>query len=123
MINHTVLIVEDSNTMRHLLVYMLKRLRGVSTDEANDGLAALRKVQKNRYDLIITDINMPLMDGFKLLSLIRHADPEVPIIVLTTEGGEADRERAMALGANAYLTKPIQAPTVDRVCRELLKIT
>ncbi len=106
--------------MRHLLVYTLRRLRGVTTEEAADGLEALRLVQERSYDLIITDINMPLMDGFKLLSMIRHADQQVPIIVLTTEGSETDKSRAMQLGANAYLTKPVQAPEVTRICTTLL---
>lgn len=117
---HSILIVEDSKTMRHLLVYTLRRLRGVTTEEAADGLEALRLVQERSYDLIITDINMPLIDGFKLLSMIRHADQQVPIVVLTTEGSASDRSRAMQLGANAYLTKPVQAPEVTRICTELL---
>ena len=67
---------------------------------------------------------MPVMDGLKLISLIRGEDNlrEMPIIVITTEGAKEDRERALALGANEYLTKPIQANRVLAVARALLKL-
>lgn len=106
--------------MRQLLVHSLKRLRGVQTEEASDGLDALKKIQQHSFDLIITDINMPLMDGFKLLAMIRTADQQVPIVVLTTEGSTSDRDRAMNLGANAFITKPVQAADVRDVCVKML---
>lgn len=122
MTRYAVLIVEDSVTMRQLLSFALRKLRVVDVDTADDGLDALKKLSAKPYDLVITDINMPMMDGFKLLSMIRHKDTEVPIIVITTEGSDDDRKRAMTLGANIYLTKPIQAPDVTRACRELLHL-
>ena len=83
----------------------------------------LRKVSSDHFDLALIDINMPVMDGLKLISLIRGEDNlrEMPIIVITTEGAREDRERALALGANEYLTKPIQANKVLRVAQSLLK--
>jgi two-component system chemotaxis response regulator CheY len=123
MARHRILIVEDSPTMRQLLVFALKRLKDVEIIEAQDGMDGLRKVSSDHFDLALVDINMPVMDGLKLISLIRGEDnlKDMPIIVITTEGAREDRERAIALGANEYLTKPIQANKVLRVAQGLLK--
>ena len=123
MARHRILIVEDSPTMRQLLVFALKRLKDVDIIEAQDGMDGLRKVSSDHFDLALVDINMPVMDGLKLISLIRGEDnlKDMPIIVITTEGAQEDRERAIALGANEYLTKPIQANKVLRVAQSLLK--
>ena len=123
MARHRILIVEDSPTMRQLLVFALKRLKEVDIVEAQDGMDGLRKVSSDHFDLALIDINMPVMDGLKLISLIRGEDnlKDMPIIVITTEGAREDRERALALGANEYLTKPIQANKVLRVAQGLLK--
>ena len=119
-----ILIVEDSPTMRQLLVFALRRLKNVEIVEAQDGMDGLRKVSSDHYDLALIDINMPVMDGLKLISLIRgdHNLREIPICVITTEGAKEDRERALSLGANEYLTKPIQANRVLAVARSLLKL-
>jgi two-component system chemotaxis response regulator CheY len=119
-----ILIVEDSPTMRQLLVFALRRLKNVVISEAQDGMDGLRKISSDHYDLALIDINMPVMDGLKLISLIRSDDnlKDIPICVITTEGANEDRERAMSLGANEYLTKPIQANRVLSVAKSLLKI-
>jgi len=119
-----ILIVEDSPTMRQLLVFALRRLKNVEIVEAQDGMDGLRKVSSDHYDLALIDINMPVMDGLKLISLIRADDnfKEIPICVITTEGAKEDRERALSLGANEYLTKPIQANRVLAVAKNLLKM-
>jgi two-component system chemotaxis response regulator CheY len=119
-----ILIVEDSPAMRQLLVFALRRLKNVEISEAQDGMDGLRKISSDHYDLALIDINMPVMDGLKLISLIRNDDnlKEIPICVITTEGAKEDRERAMSLGANEYLTKPIQANRVLSVAKSLLKI-
>jgi len=122
---YKVLIVEDSPTMRQLIVFALKRLRGLSIVEANDGVDGLKKLSSDKFDLIFTDINMPIMDGLKLVSLVRN-DPgykKVPIVIITTEGASEDRERALALGANDYITKPIQTTQILDVARRLLNMT
>ena len=121
---HRILIVEDSPTMRQLLVFALKRLKGVELVEAQDGMDGLRKLTSDEFDLALVDINMPVMDGLKLISLIR-GEPNLvgmPICVITTEGAQEDRDRAMALGANEYLTKPIQAQKVLSMAKALLKL-
>jgi two-component system chemotaxis response regulator CheY len=124
MADQRILIVEDSPTMRQLLVFALKRLKGAEIVEAQDGMDGLRKVTGDHFDLAFVDINMPVMDGLKLISLIR-GEPSLasmPICVITTEGAKEDRERAISLGANEYLTKPIQANKVLTVAKSLLKL-
>lgn len=118
------LVVEDSPMMRQLLVFALSRVKQLKVTEADDGVDGLRKLAAGKFDIILTDINMPIMDGLKLVRRVR-TDPvhkDVPIIIITTESAEEDRQRALALGANAYITKPIQAPQVIAKVRELLKL-
>jgi len=119
-----ILVVEDSPTMRQLISFALKRLKDADIMEAADGVEGLKKLNADNYDLLITDINMPVMDGLKLISLVRRDVKyrNIPIMVITTEGGAEDRERALALGANAYITKPIQAGNVLEVVKSLLGI-
>jgi two-component system chemotaxis response regulator CheY len=124
MARYRCLVVEDSQVMRQLLVFALQRVRELEVTEADDGVDALRKLNGHRFDIIITDINMPIMDGLKLVKRIRSDDSykDVPIIVVTTEGSQEDRQRALTLGANAYITKPIQGPQVVAKVRELLQL-
>ena len=112
-----ILVVEDSPTMRQLIGFAMKRIAGSKVIEATDGVDALKKLSSEKIDLILADINMPVMDGLKLVSLVR-GNPvykDIPIIMITTEGAEEDRKRALAIGANAYLPKPIQT-------QELIKL-
>ena len=110
--------------MRQLIVFALRRVRGLTVVEAADGVEALAKLAVGTFDIVVTDINMPMMDGLKLVRRIRSdaALKHVPIIIITTEGAEQDRQRALALGANAYITKPIQAPQVIAKVKELLAL-
>lgn len=124
MTGYKVLVVEDSPTMRQLIVFALKRIRGFQIVEANDGVDGLKKLSAEKFDLILTDINMPIMDGLKLVSMVRN-DPnykETPIIVITTEGATEDRERALALGANEYITKPIQTMKILETVKKLMGV-
>ncbi|MCY1058302.1 MULTISPECIES: response regulator [Nannocystis] len=116
------LVVEDSPPMRKMIVFALSRIRELSVVEADDGVDALRRLSGTKFDIIITDINMPILDGLKLVKRLRADETyqDVPIIIITTEGAAEDRQRALALGANAYITKPIQAPAVIKLVREIL---
>jgi two-component system chemotaxis response regulator CheY len=117
------LVIDDSQMMRQLVVFALSRIEGVVCIEADDGLDGMRKLRSDRFDMIFLDINMPIMDGLKLLEVIRK-DPShksVPVVMLTTEGRPEDIDRAMELGASAYLAKPVQAQAVVDVARDLLK--
>ena len=108
--------------MRQLVVFALKRVPELEIVEASDGVDALKKLSGERIDLILTDINMPVMDGLKLVSLVRQNAQlqNIPIIIITTEGAEEDRERGLALGANAYISKPIQSSHLIKTISELL---
>ena len=124
MTSYNVLVVEDSPTMRQLIVFALKRIHGFKIVEANDGVDGLKKLSAQKFDLILTDINMPIMDGLKLVSMVRN-DPnykDTPIIVITTEGATEDRERALALGANEYITKPIQTMKILDTVKKLMSV-
>jgi two-component system chemotaxis response regulator CheY len=118
------LVVDDSAAMRKQLGYALQRVGGVEATEAEDGADAWRKLASGLFDIVLTDINMPLLDGLKLVALVRGGGPHqrVPIVVITTESAEADRRRAMALGASAYLVKPVQAGQVVETVRALLRL-
>ncbi|MBW2536484.1 MAG: response regulator [Deltaproteobacteria bacterium] len=118
----TRLVVEDSPMMRQLLRFALQRIEGMQVDEADDGVAGLKQLAKHTYDIILVDINMPIMDGLKLVKHIRSdsVHKDVPIIIVTTEGNEEDQERAGQLGVDAYITKPIQGTTITEKAKELL---
>ncbi len=117
-----VLVVEDSAMMRRLVVDALSRREGFEVSEAENGLEALRKVAETKFDVVLTDVNMPVMDGLKLIHRLRadarHA--RVRIAVISTESANEDRERALRLGANAYLTKPVTAAEVNACVDRLL---
>ncbi len=124
MSEYRVLVVEDSPTMRQLIVFALKRIRNLKIEEAGDGVGGLKKLSAQKFDLVVTDINMLIMDGLKLVSLIRN-DPQckdVPVVVITTEGATEDRDRALALGANEYITKPIQTARILEVAKKMLGV-
>jgi len=116
------LVVEDSPTMRQLISFVLKRIPGSKIVEANDGIDALKKLSTQKFDIILTDINMPIMDGLKLVSMVRNdpAHKAIPIIIITTEGAEEDRKRGLALGANAYVPKPIQTADLLNIVNQIL---
>ena len=87
-----------------------------------DGVDALKKLSSEKVNMILTDINMPVMDGLKLVSLVRQ-NPDlkaIPIIIITTEGADEDRQRGLALGANAYIAKPIQSSHLIKTINDLV---
>ena len=109
--------------MRQLIAFSLKRFRNAQVIEAVDGVDALKILAgPEKIDLILTDINMPVMGGLKLVSLVRQNAQlrNIPIIIITTEGAEEDRERGLALGANAYICKPIQSSHLIKTISDLL---
>lgn len=124
MTKYRVLIVEDSPTMRQLIVFALKRMPELDIVEASDGVDALKKLPGEKTDLVLTDINMPIMDGLKLVSLMKN-NPlyrDIPVVIITTEGAQEDREKGLALGAKAYLPKPIQTNNLLKIVKEILNI-
>jgi two-component system chemotaxis response regulator CheY len=120
---YTILVVDDSATMRELLSFAVRRIGEVDVIEAANGAEALAAIAAGpRPDLVIADINMPVMNGLIMLEKIR-ADPglkDLLIVIVTTEKADEERATAMALGASAYVTKPIRAQVVAETIRQLL---
>jgi len=116
------LVVDDSPTMRQLVVFALKRVPELDIVEASDGVDALKKLPGQKFDLVLCDINMPIMDGLKLLSLMKNNPvyKDIPVVMITTEGAAEDRDKGLALGAYAYLPKPIQTNNLLKIVREIL---
>lgn len=108
--------------MRAILGRAVSELPNVAWDEAVDGVDALRKLRRVAYDCVFVDVNMPRIDGLKLIERIRVQSTKHPprIVVVTTHRAERDRDRAMALGADAYLIKPVRLPEVTSLVRRLL---
>ena len=118
-----ILIVEDSPTMRALLASALEELGGsVKITEAESGFEALRVLPRERWDLIVTDVNMPDINGLELVAFARNngAYRHVPLIIVSTEGSERDRAKGLELGADAYLVKPFEPGDLREIAAELL---
>jgi len=112
MSNKSVLVVDDSATMRMLLCMTLTRVDGITQaniTEASDGKDALDKVRSGRFDLVLTDIRMPRMDGLEFIRTVRSElnGQALPIIIITTKGADEDVQLGMNLGASGYLSKPV----------------
>jgi len=118
------LVVEDSPTMRQLISFALRSIPDLDIVEAADGLDGLKKIQSDSFDIILVDINMPLMDGLKLISIIRQNEnnPDIPVVIISTESGMDVKEKADAMGVNAYITKPIMAGNVLKTVKSLLDL-
>ena len=117
-----ILIAEDSPTMRSLIVSTIIELGEFETIEAANGFEALRILPREKVDLIITDINMPDINGLELISFIRNNEnyQNTPLFIISTEGSERDREKGLALGANAYLVKPFAPYQLQELVRQYL---
>lgn len=108
--NEHILIVDDSKTVRNLVAFIMKK-EGYKVTMAEDGLDGLEKLfSADKIDLIISDVNMPRMDGFTFIKNVRENEvyKDIPIVVLSTEGRPADIALGMQLGANLYMVKPAQ---------------
>jgi two-component system chemotaxis response regulator CheY len=117
-----ILVVDDSKTIRNLVTFVLKA-EGFKVSMAEDGLDAIEKLTNiGPVDLILSDINMPRMDGFTFIRTIRQQDvyKDIPIIVLSTEGQEQDIQKGISLGANLYMVKPAQPEKMVRNIKMIL---
>jgi len=103
-----VLVVDDSSAMRGFVTALLESDGQYEVEEATSGFDALRALPRSQFALIITDINMPDINGLELVRFVRDSDRHrsTPLILISTDGREADRERGLKLGADAYVTKP-----------------
>lgn len=117
-----ILIVDDSKTVRNLVAFIMKK-EGFKVTTAEDGLDGLEKLYaSDTLDLIISDVNMPRMDGFTFIKTVREQEAykDIPIIVLSTEGQEKDIQTGLNLGANLYMVKPAQPEKMVKNVRMLL---
>ena len=117
-----ILITEDSPTMRSLLVSTIETLEGYEIVEAASGFEALRLLPRENVDLIITDINMPDINGLELISYVKN-NPNyrhIPLFIISTESSEKDREKGLALGADEYLVKPFNPQKLQEMIRRYI---
>lgn len=121
---HKVLIVEDSGATRELLRAALETLADVEVHAAVNGFEALKVLPRHHFELIITDINMPDINGLELINFVKKNPHyrETPLVVVTTEGREVDRDRGLKLGANEYVVKPFAPDAICALVRRYLKL-
>jgi two-component system, chemotaxis family, chemotaxis protein CheY len=117
----TILIVDDSELIRNFHSYIL-RSAGFNIISSSDGYAALEQIYSKKIDLVITDINMPKMDGYALIEKIRSDSQfeDIPIVIVSTEEEMTDKEKGFDLGANAYIVKPTQPDVLIQNIKMLL---
>jgi len=120
-----VLVVDDSIVVRQVLILTLRQLPEflhATFDEAGNGAIALRRMETVRYDLVLSDIRMPLMDGLEMVRRVRRdlGDAETPIVLVSTLGSEEDVQRGMQAGATAYVLKPLSPYHIKGTLRRLL---
>ena len=117
-----VLIVEDSSMTRSLVRSVASELDGVETYEAKSGFEALKMLPTREFDLIITDINMPDINGLELLSFVKKDERygSIPMVIISTERTEEDKRRGMEMGADAYLSKPFSTEDLSDIIERLL---
>jgi two-component system chemotaxis response regulator CheY len=119
-----ILIVDDSQTMRRMIMASLRGLAGATFDEASSGLEAIERLALAPVNLMTLDLNMPDMHGLEVLQFVRRhqAYRTIPIVVITTKGEGASRSAVMAAGATRYVTKPFSPPMLAALVNELLQV-
>lgn len=127
MVDKKFLIVDDSAAMRQLLITAIKKLDAIkqlTVVEAMDGQDALRKFQDDLFDIVITDVKMPNMDGLSFIEKIRRelGNRTIPIVIISTKGDESDIERGIRAGANAYLLKPVSIIRLREIVTKLVDL-
>ncbi len=118
-----ILIVEDSATMRSLIAASLEELVvPVKIIEAKSGFEALRLLPRESFDLVVTDINMPDINGLELASFMKSSEKHasIPLVIVSTEGAERDVEKGLGIGADAYLVKPFDPEALRQIVLDLL---
>ena len=117
------LVVDDFSTMRRIIRNLLKELGYNNVDEAEDGNMALAKLNRDKFDFIVSDWNMPGMDGLQLLQAVR-ADPKLshlPMLIVTAEAKKENIIAAAQAGASSYIVKPFTAATLDEKITKILE--
>jgi len=117
------LIVDDFSTMRRIVRNLLKEAGYANADEAEDGVAALAKLRTSSFDFVVSDINMPNMNGFELLTEIRAdaALKSLPVLMITAEARKEDIVMAAQAGASGYIVKPFTKATLEEKVGKILQ--
>ncbi len=118
-----ILIVDDSQVMRQMIMACLRAEPGLSFTQADSGLEAIEKLSLGQFALVVLDLNMPDINGFEVIEFIRGQDTlrELPILIVTTRGDETSRARALDIGASAFMTKPFSPDEILSEVRALLE--
>ncbi|HXC62587.1 MAG TPA: response regulator [Nitrospiria bacterium] len=118
-----ILIIEDSATMRSLIASTIEEMSGFELVEASNGFEALKALPSQHFDMIITDLNMPDINGLEIIKFVKEhpAYKSIPLVVVTTEVGEEDRKKGLALGASDYVIKPFEPDDLKKMVRKILK--
>lgn len=117
-----ILVVDDSPTMRRMVISSLRELAPVQFEQAGSGLEAIEKMALFRFDLIILDLNMPDMHGLEVLHFIQKHQlyRDIPVVILTTKSDESTRESAINAGAALFTTKPYDPSVFSGQIRKIL---
>jgi len=117
-----VLIVEDSKAIRSMIRIALEEAGDFFAVEAGNGFEALKTLPSKRFDLIITDINMPDINGLELIGYVKGnpAYQGIPLVIVSTEKSEEDKKRGLALGASGYVVKPFKKEELVAVVTQVL---
>lgn len=116
----TALIVDDSATMRNMIKATMQDM-GFDTETASDGEKAFKLAKNHKYDIVITDINMPNMDGIELIRVLRDSENSkyCPILVISTEGGDNVKQAGKEAGASGWIVKPFNPDTLNKAVSKL----
>ena len=118
-----VLIVEDSKAIRSMIRVSLEEAGGFFAVEAGNGFEALKTLPTRRFDLIVTDINMPDINGLELIGFVK-SNPEykdIPLVIVSTEKSDEDKKRGLALGASGYVVKPFTKEDLMSMIKNVLE--
>ncbi len=117
------LIVDDFSTMRRIVRGLLKEIGYNNAEEAEDGAVALNMLRNNKFDFVVSDINMPNMNGFELLSHIKKDDTlkHLPVLMVTAEARKEDIVRAAQDGAAGYVVKPFTKATLEEKVQKIMQ--
>ncbi|WP_293005038.1 chemotaxis response regulator CheY [Nitrosomonas sp.] len=121
--NMKILVVDDFSTMRRIIRNLLKELGFVNVDEAEDGASALRKLQDGNFDFIVSDWNMPNMDGLTMLQNVRanSALKDIPVLMVTAEAKKENIVAAAQAGASGYIVKPFTAIVLEEKLNKIFQ--
>ncbi|HEY5599400.1 MAG TPA: response regulator [Candidatus Manganitrophaceae bacterium] len=121
--NKKILVIDDSATMRSMLMSTIEEMKGVEVVEACNGFEALKALPLKQFDLIITDINMPEINGLEIVHFVKNNPryQKIPLIILSTEHGAEDIKKGLALGAQKYITKPFDPDDLKKTVKEILR--